>query len=179
MKRRDLLFAGSTAIAGLSGCALNSSDTQPNDTASPVGTTASLSEYECPPNNPTEEPVVCSHTVDTDAADIYLLTDPTTHSETPTLTLHNDSSSDLEFNPFQWTVMQQQPSGWVPVEKRSSGNGRLVVAAGETHSWTFEEVVNSINEQVTLGAGTYTASINVPNPRGSNWIRCVALVRLR
>lgn len=177
MKRRDLLIAASTAVTGLSGCARSVSDTQPNDTASPADTTAPLSEYDCPPNGPTEGPVVCSHTVDTDGADIYLLTNPT-HSETPTLTLHNDSSSDLEFNPFQWTVMQQQPSGWVPVEKRSSGNGRLVVAASETHSWTFEEVVNSINEQVTLDAGTYTASIDVPNPRGSNWIRCIALVRL-
>lgn len=111
---------------------------------------------------------MCSHTVDTDAADIYLLTEPTTRSEAPTLTLHNDSSSDLEFNPFQWTVMQQQPSGWVPVEKRSSGNGRLVVAAGETRSWTFGAVVNYINEQVTFDAGTYTTSIDIPNPRGSN-----------
>jgi hypothetical protein len=178
MKRRELLAAASTAAVALSGCARSASDTQPDDTASPVGTTVPLSKYDCPPNGPTEDPVVCSHTVDTDGADIYLLTNPTTHSETPTLTLHNDSSSDLEFNPFQWTVMQHQPSGWVPVEKRSSGNGRLVVATGETHSWTFEEVVNSINAQVTLDAGTYTASIDVPNPRGSNWIRCVALVRL-
>ncbi len=176
MKRRDLLVATSTAVAGLSGC--STSDTQPNDTAPPEDATVPLSEYDCPPHGSSEEPVVCSYTVDTDSADIYLLTDPTTRSETPTLTLYNNSSSDLEFNPFQWTVMQQESSGWMPVEKRSSGNGSLVIAAGETHSWTFEEVVESINEQVPLGVGTYTASIEVPNPRGSNWIRCVALVRL-
>jgi len=176
MKRRDLLVAASTVAAGLSGCARNAS--QPDGTTSPASTTIPLSEYECPPDNPTEDPVVCSHTVDTDAADIYLLTDQTTQSETPTLTLHNDSSSDLEFNPFQWMVMQQQSSGWVPIEKRSSGNGRLVVASGGTHSWTFEEVVNYINEQLTVDAGTYTASIDIPNPNGSNWIRCVGLVRL-
>lgn len=176
MKRRDLLVAASTAFRGLAGCVRIASDTQPDDTTSPAGTTTPLSEYDCPPNGPTEGSVVCSHTVDTDAADIDLLTEPTTQSETPTL--HNDSSSELEFNPFQWSVLEQQPSGWVPIEKRSSGNGRLVVAAGETYSWTFEEVVNSINEQLTVDAGTYTASIDVPNPGGSDWIRCIALVRL-
>lgn len=35
MKRRDLLVAASAAVAGLNGCTLSSSDTQPNDTASP------------------------------------------------------------------------------------------------------------------------------------------------
>lgn len=58
----------------------------------------------------------------------------------------------------------------MPIEKQSSGNGRLVVAVGETHSWTFEEVVSYINEELTVDAGTYTARIEVPNPEGSDWI---------
>jgi hypothetical protein len=178
MERREFLVAASISVACLAGCARVTPGAESGGTPSPTSIDEPLSEYGCPPDGPADEPVVCSHTVDTDAADVYLLTDPTSRSETPTLTLYNESTSTLEFNPYQWSVTERTSSGWGPIERRQSGNGRLVIAAGETRSWTFGEVVDYINERRTPDAGTYAASIDISEPGGSDWIRCTALVRL-
>ncbi|MEF8899710.1 MAG: hypothetical protein V5A25_00585 [Halovenus sp.] len=176
MKRRELLAATCASMAGFAGC--SSGDTgQENPTTTPTP----LSEYDCPPHESYAGAAVCSHTVNTGSTSVYLLPSETTvdaSTGTVELTLYNKSSTELVFNPYQWSIMRKLSSGWEPIEKRSSGNGRLTLSPGETHTWTFGEVVDFINEKVTVDAGTYTAGINVPNPDGSDWIRCIALFRL-
>lgn len=99
-------------------------------------------------------------------------------TETVELTLYNESSTDLEFNPYQWSIQTKTADGWEAVEKRTSGNGRLVLSPGDTQTWTFREVVDFINDQAPTDAGVYTAAINVPDPGGSDWIQCLALFRI-
>lgn len=176
MKRRELLAATSASIAGWAGC-VSSATEQGTPTPTPIP----LSEYDCPPHNSYAGAAVCSHTVETESASVYLLPSKTTvdaSTGTVELTLHNKSSAELEFNPYQWSVMKKPSSEWEPIEKRSSGNGRLLLSPGETHSWTFGEVMDSINEQATVEAGTYATGISVPDPDNSDWIRCIALFRL-
>ncbi len=98
--------------------------------------------------------------------------------ESVELTLHNDSSTELILNPFQWTIRRQTTPEWETVEQRSSGNGRLALSPGATHSWTLGEVVDFVSPETSLEAGTYTAAIGVPDPDGSDWTRCLALIRL-
>jgi uncharacterized cupredoxin-like copper-binding protein len=122
-----------------------------------------------------------SHTVDTESASVYLLPTKATmdaSAATVDLTLYNESSTELEFNPYQWETMVHQSAGWEAIKTRISGDGRVTLPPGDTHTWTFSEVVDSINEQVTVDAGTYTAAIGVPDPDGEDWIRCLALIRL-
>ena len=180
MKRRDVLVSACASVAGFAGCSSFASNPRPSDASSPGGTgtpTTPLSEYDCPPHRSGEEPVVCSHTVDTDTASVYLLPGTGTGPGTE-LVLHNESAAELEFNPYEWSVLERRSSGWTAIEKRTAGNARLVVAPGETHAWTFEEVVGYVDKRATLDAGTYAASISVPDSGGSDWIRCLALVRL-
>lgn len=169
MQRRDVLAATCASMAGLAGCALGQGSQTP------------LSEYDCPPHDSATGSVVCSQTVDTSSASVYLLPSETTvdaSSGTVELTLHNQSSAELEFNPSQWSIMQQSASGWEPIEQRVSGDGQRILSPRGSHTWTFGEVVDLINETVTVDSGTYTAGINVPNPDGSDWIHCLALFRL-
>lgn len=177
MKRRTVLGAACTSVAGLAGCTGFRSGAA---TGSPTSSTP-IAEYGCPPYDPTLDGYVCSHTVDTESACVYLLpTKATTDAsaETVDLTLYNESSTGLEFNSYQWEIMVQQSAGWEAIETRISGDGRVTIPPGDTHTWTFSEVVDSINEQVTVDAGTYTAAIGVPNPEESDWIQCLALIRL-
>lgn len=176
MKRRALLAAACASMAGVAGCASGATER-----GTPTATPTPLSEYECPPHDAYAGAAVCSHTVDTTSASVYLLPSKATvdaSTGTVELTLYNESSTELEFNPYQWSVMVQSSSGWDAIEKRSSGNGRLTLSPGQTHTWTFAEVVDFINENVTVEAGTYTAGISVPNPGESDWLRCIALFRL-
>jgi hypothetical protein len=163
-------------MAGLAGC---SSDVTGPGTSTITQTP--LSKYDCPPHDSYSGAAVCSHTVEIESANIYLLSSQTAvdaSTGTVELTLHNKSSSELAFNPYQWSIMMKSFAGWNPIEKRSSGNGRLTLSPGETHTWTFREVVNFINEEATVDTGTYTAGIDVENLDGSDWIRCIALFRL-
>lgn len=176
MKRRTVLATACTSLAGFTGCSSG---------APPPGTRPSspppLAEFDCPPHDSNPVTVVCSHTVDTESANVYLLPSaPTIDAATRTLelTLHNNSTTELAFNPYQWTIMRKATAGWEPVEQRLSGDGRLTLPPGETQTWTFQQVMDFINENVTANTGTYTASINVPNPADSDWIRCLALFRL-
>jgi hypothetical protein len=176
MKRRKFLAAACASMAGLAGCSRGATE-QGTPTTTPVP----LSDYDCPPHDSYAGAAVCSHVVDTGAASVYLLpskTEVDASTGTVELTLYNKSSTELEFNPYQWSIMRESSAGWEPIEKRSSGDGRLTLSPGETHTWTFAEVLDFINEKVTADAGTYTAGINVPTPNGSDWIRCTALFRL-
>lgn len=176
MKRREMLAAASASMVGFAGCAIGATEQE-----TPTTTPTPLSEYDCPPHDSYAGAAVCSHTVDTESANVYLLPSKSTvdaSTGTVELTLHNESSTELAFNPYQWSIMMKSSSGWEPIEKRSSGDGRLTLTSGDTHTWMFGEVVGFINEKVTVDTGTYTAGISVPNPGDSDWIRCIALFRL-
>ncbi|QLH80737.1 hypothetical protein [Halosimplex pelagicum] len=176
MNRRELLVATCASMAGLAGC---SSDATGPGTSTITPTP--LSKYDCPPHDSYSGAAVCSHTVETGSASAYLLPSQTTvdaSTGTVELTLHNKSSTELEFNPYQWSILKRSSAGWNPIETRSSGNGQLTLSPGETHTWTFGEVVDFIDEEATVDTGTYIAGIDIPNPDGSDWIRCIALFRL-
>lgn len=176
MKRRAFLAATCTTMSGLVGCA-QSTIRQ----GTPTSTPTPLSAYDCPPHDSYAGTAVCSHTVDIESDTVYLLPSQTTvdaSTETVELTLHNESSTVLEFNPYQWSIMRQSSTGWESIEKRTSGSGRLTLSPTETQTWTFEQVVDFINTNVTVDTGTYTAGISIPNPGDSDWLRCIALFRL-
>ena len=180
MKRREFLAltgSGGVGLAGCSGTPRASGDTPTVTTSGPA---ASLGSYGCPPSAPDRTEVVCSHTVDTDEAPVYLLPNERSVSDPASLelTIHNDSPSELAFNPHSWTVRHELETGWGRLERRSQGDGRLVVGGGETHTWTFEEVVDTIDAEAGTESGTYTAEISVPHPTGSDWLDCVALFRI-
>lgn len=177
MKRRELLSGVSAVLVTASGCvSTNEHPQQRHPSSTPIRSVGT-----CPPYNPDADETVCSHTVDTNAASVYLLPSQTVveePSETLNLTLHNDSSTELTFNPYSWTVMMQRESGWTELEQQVSGNGKLTVAPGETQTWTLNEVAGYSNESTTLDTGRYTAEISVPDPDGPAWITCVAVFRL-
>ncbi len=184
MKRRDLLTTACVTIAGLAGCLGDATESK-NRTKVPstksTTSSVSISEYKCPPHKIRSGPSVCSQTVETESASVYLLPSKTTvdvDTKTLELTLHNNSSTDLEFNPYEWTIVRKSSTGWDPIAKDTNGNGRLTVDSGDTHAWTLDDVVGYVTEDTSLKQGTYTAEISVPNPTGSNWIRCIALFRL-
>ncbi len=176
MKRRDLLALTGVSMVGFAGCSGSAPD-QGTQTTSSI----QPSEYECPPHGSEAETAVCSHTVDPEAASVYLIPSNPTGAESPNevdLTLHNNSSTELEFNPYQWKIKKKSTAGWKPIEARSSGNGRLTLPPSGTQKWTFGEVVEFSNATATVGPGTYTAGIRVPHPENSSWIRCLSLFHL-
>jgi hypothetical protein len=96
-----------------------------------------------------------------------------------TLTLHNQSASDLTFNPHSWRIWHTGDTDWWELDQQLSGNGKLTVSPDETHSWSFTEAVESIREAPTFEAGVYAAELGVPDPNQSDaWVACIALVTL-
>ncbi|WP_254537887.1 hypothetical protein [Halomarina litorea] len=124
---------------------------------------------------------MCSQTVETDTASVYLLPSPTVGDapDSLELTLTNESEADLTFNPYSWSVWKKSASGWSEIEQESSGGGKLTVAPGDSETWTAKTVVGYINESATLNSGAYSAAINVPNPDGDDWITCLAVFGIR
>jgi len=176
MNRRSLLATTCVSLVGFAGCSRSDTKQGPQTTSS-----KRISEYDCSPHDIDVESAVCSHTVDSEAASVYLLPSKPTGAESPSevdLTLHNESSTELEFNPYQWEINKRSNAGWVPIEAHSSGTGQLTLSPSETHKWTFGEVIDFINKSATVDSGTYTASIRVPRPEDSGWIRCLSLFRL-
>ncbi|WP_226013244.1 hypothetical protein [Halomicrobium salinisoli] len=112
---------------------------------------------------------------------MYLLPTPTVADapDSLELTLTNESGTDLSFNPYSWSVWKKSGSSWSQIEQKSSGDGKLTVAAGDSEKWTVETVVGYINESATLDSGAYSAAINVPNPDGDDWITCLVVFGLR
>lgn len=190
MRRRRLLQTACASVASFAGCSslatepespASTKSAKPTKSTKPTASTSPVSAYGCPPYGSSLDGFVCSHTVDTESANVYLLPSKTradASPETVELTLYNKSSAELKFNPYQWSIMMEKPSGWESLEKHISGNAKLTISSGDTHAWTFGEVVDFINEQATLEEGTYTAAISVPNPDGSDWIQCLALIHL-
>lgn len=131
MKRRELLAATCTSIAGLAGCSSGDPEQE-----TPATTPIPLSEYECPPHDTNAGAAVCSHTVDTGSASVYLLPSKTTvdaSTEVIELRLYNESAAELEFNPYQWSITRKSSSGWEP------GRVRLNMDLDETLNYLSEE----------------------------------------
>lgn len=202
MKRRHVLAQISAgAVVGLAGCisgaeSSGAPDSQPSpDQASPSPTPTTdgptqaapaVAEYSCPPYDTDHERAVCSHTVDTDSEPVYLEPTPSQStlddgipSEEITLTLYNQSASDLTFNPHSWRIRHTEDTGWTELDQQISGNGKLTVSPDETYSWSFTEAVESIREDPTFETGVYAAELGVPDPdQNDAWVACIALVKL-
>ena len=192
MNRRHLLASiGAGALTGSAGClgdatSLNDADGGTESNGNTGSTTSAVGEEPCPPVETGRDRAVCSHTVDTATAAVYLEPTPArshlsdgTPVEEITLTLHNQSSSELTVNPHSWRIWHNQGTDWTELEQDLSGDGRLTVSPGSTHAWSFTETVESIQEQPALAPGLYAAELGVPDPEKSDeWIACIALLQL-
>lgn len=191
MQRRALLASvGTGAIVGAGGCLVApwSSD-DPDDgtsTGDSVVTSTDIADQPCPPYDVDTGSAVCSHTVDTDEASVYLETDrergkiangiPT---ELITLTLHNESPEDLAVDPHGWRIRHNDGSGWEDVPREVRREDDLTVEAGGEASWTFLLAYESVQADPELEPGLYAAELAVPDPGDTDdRVACIALVRL-
>lgn len=208
MDRRRLL-AICSSIPVVAGCTGQSTDndvspTRTSDTGSPTVTSTQTSASDrtggtetpetctetdgqpCPPFATARHRAVCSHTVEPNSASVYMDPHPgcsTLKNGTPgeeiTLTVYNQSSQDLSFNPYSWRIWHGGGGEWTELEQEVSGGGRVTVAARGTHTWSFLEAVESIQEEPALESGRYGAEIGVSDPRNSDVrVALIALVRL-
>lgn len=177
--RRAVLYAVGIGSTLLSGCTSREVEQSTAPTATPVSADE-IASFECPPYDGGDA-TVCSQTVETDSAPVYLLPSPTVGDapDSLELTLANESATDLSFNPYSWSVRKKSASGWSEIEQEWSGGGTLTVASGDSETWSVETVVGYITESATLNSGAYSAAINVPNPNGDDWITCLAVFGLR
>lgn len=189
MNRRDLLthiVVGS--VVGIPGC-LGDAET-PDDGNESDGdvdsTNPEIDDQPCSPYEADRDSAVCSHTVDPDAASVYI--EPTPESSTLddgtpvddiTLTFYNQSSSELTVNPHSWSIWYTPETEWEELHQELSGDGHLTVSPGNTHSWSFVEAVEAIQEEPDLEPGLYAAELGVPDPENSDdRIACIAFVQL-
>ena len=177
--RRAVAYSAGTGIALLSGCASFGLEQSAEPMATPISA-EEIASFKCPPYGDGDA-TVCSQTVETESASVYLLPTPTIGDtpDTLELTLMNRSDTALSFNPYSWSVQKKGASGWSEIEQEISGNGKLTVPAGDSETWTFKTVVRYINESASLDSGAYSAALNVPNPDGNGWITCLAVFGLR
>lgn len=191
MNRRHVLaLIGAGATLGLAGC-LGDAETPGNDDGATGSTPESpqspgAPDEPCPPYETSRDRAVCSHTVETESTAVSLEPRPDQRAlddgvpaEELSLTLHNRSASELTFNPHSWRIRHRSESGWRELDRQRSGDGRLVLSPGDSHSWSFTGAVESIQADPELQPGLYAAEIGVPDPEtGSGWVACIALVRL-
>ncbi|WP_248516538.1 COG1470 family protein [Salinarchaeum laminariae] len=143
-----------------------------------------LTEYDCPPFEGGEDwkPTVCSHTVDTAAAEIFLqpsverIDDP----GELTFTLTNDSDRTLHVDPWDWALRTQGSDGWRAIEYTGGiASGSLELPPGETHEWDAMEIADYFADwQFEFPPGTYLAGVRVADPGPANWMRHAALFRI-
>ncbi len=184
--------ASGFAIAGCISSGSEDEDTQNSD--SDTGETPSnsdssdteFSDVECPPFDSEASATVCSHTVDTDAASIYLDASPAETalpndepSEEITLTLNNTSDGSTRFNPHSWHIWHNSESGWMELEQTIVGDGVMTLEAGDSMSWSFMEVLTGIQHDPDLEPGRYAAEIHLPDPVTGEDTGCIALLDLQ
>lgn len=205
MKRRHVLARiGAGMTVGIAGCiggtdtsddrqdrndsrpeANPSTETQDGNPNSGASTTP-LDDQPCPPSDTDREKAICSHTDAADSAPVYLEPDPNEGTlveglpdQDITLTLYNQSSTDLRFNPHSWRIWNRSDSGWQEFEQGVSADGSQTLEADGTRSWSLTEAVTAIQQDPVFEPGLVAASIGVPDPGSSDgWISCVALVDL-
>ncbi|ELY87702.1 hypothetical protein C483_17423 [Natrialba hulunbeirensis JCM 10989] len=95
------------------------------------------------------------------------------------LTLRNNSASELTFNPYSWHIRTNTGADWHDIQQDRAGNGTLTVPAGETQTWSLVDAVTAVRDDPELEPGLYAAELTVPAPtREDDSIACIALVRL-
>lgn len=186
MQRRRYLAAVVSGFTATSAGCLGIGATPEGETGDPTPAPPTIADQPCPPSPTDRGGAVCSHTVDTDAASVYLTASPrsaTLADGTPTaeitLTLHNESTRNLTFNPHSWTISRKASGGWETMEEEQVGDGRVTVPPEGTHDWSFADAVTSIRHEPALDGGLYAAETGVPDPdTDGEWLACIALVRL-
>ena len=192
MNRRRLLASiGAGSVVGLAGCLgdatpLDDQDGGNTTTGGPESTTPESAGPPCPPVETARESAICSHTADPATTAVYLEPEPSrttlrngTPSDEITLAFYNQSSTELTFNPHSWRIWHTTDTEWTELQQELAGDGHLTVSPDDTHSWTFTEAVESIQENPALAPGRYAVELGVPDPENSDaWIACIALVHL-
>lgn len=184
MQRRRLLATVASGVAATSAGCLGIGATSEGEPDDSTPAQPAIADQPCPPTATDRDSAVCSHTVDTESASVYLAANPrsatlddgTTTAEI-TLRLHNESPRDLTFNPHSWTLSWKGDDGWETMEEELVGDGRVTVPPEGTHDWSFVDVVTAIRDEPALDAGLYAAEIGVPDADG-DWLACIALVQL-
>ncbi|WP_138004531.1 hypothetical protein [Halalkalirubrum salinum] len=191
MERRDLLASiGAGSTIGLAGCLGDVEILMPpasrnNFNGTEDAERPEIADIPCPPYKSDHDRSICSHVGDTDTAAVSLMVRPErttlddgTPTEDITLTFHNQSASDLRFNPHSWRFWYHSNGEWTQLPQNVSGSGLLTVSAGASYSWSFSEAIESIQPNPTLDPGLYAAEIGVPDPIHSDqWVGCMALVQ--
>ncbi|WP_247729139.1 hypothetical protein [Halovivax limisalsi] len=192
MNRRTLIaHIEFGSIVGIAGC-LGDGETHSNQEASGESDwradakNPDIGDQPCPPYETERDSAVCSHTVGSDEVSVYIephtehsTLDDGTPVEEILLSIYNQSATELTFNPYSWSVWYNSGNGWEELQQELSVTGHLTISPDETHSWSFTEVVDSIQEEPTLEPALYAAELGVPDPEnGDNWIGCIALVQL-
>jgi len=180
-RRRFLGLVGSGTAVVAGGC-LESADAAGTASRTPQPT---ADEQPCPPYPTDRDRTVCSHTVTSDTASVYLTPDPRSSpldDGTPvdeiTLTLYNQSSTDLRFNPHSWRIWHLSDGDWSELDRQQSGDGVVTVAANGTDTWSFLETIETSQDDPELNPGRYAAEIGVPDPdTADGWVACIALIR--
>lgn len=190
MDRRDLLASiGAGSTIGLAGCLgdveiLTSPASRTDLDGSETSDLPEVADLPCPPYETDRDRSICSHVGDTDTEAVSLIARPERSTlddgiptEDITLTFHNQSASDLRFNPHSWRFWHHSDGEWTQLSQNVSANGLLTVSAGATYSWSFSDAIGSIQPNPTLETGLYAAEIGVPDPHSDQWIGCMALVQ--
>lgn len=192
MNRRRLLASiGAGSLVGLAGCLGDATPLDDRDggntaTGGTESTPPEGADQPCPPVETARDSAICSHTVDPATTAMYLEPEPSrttlrdgTLVDEITLTFHNQSSTELTFNPYSWRIWHTSGTEWAELQRELAGDGRLTVTPEDTHSWTFTEAVESIQENPALVPGRYAVELGVPDPENTDeWIACIALVQL-
>lgn len=140
----------------------------------------------CSPYPTGREWAACSEPAAESVAGVSMSVDPPSTTlvdglpaDEVSLTVVNDSDSDLTFNPYSWRIRRYEQGNWSDVDGGMSGDGMVSVDAGESQSWTFTEAVEAVQPDPDLEPGLYTAEIGVPHPDADDeWIACIAFIRL-
>ncbi|GAB3681698.1 hypothetical protein GCM10028857_06300 [Salinarchaeum chitinilyticum] len=156
------------AIAAVAGCSSSSS--------SPSVSEQPLADYGCPPGGVDESGLDCSQ-VD-DGADAEVLLEPSPESTSDpaevTLTLRNESSEQLEFNPASWQLWVEQNGDWDRIEQTATGDGYEELPAGDSRTWNATDVPDLIRQsEFDFEPGTYLAAISIRSRTPACFFRIV------
>ncbi|MFB6164311.1 MAG: twin-arginine translocation signal domain-containing protein [Haloarculaceae archaeon] len=117
-------------------------DTMPDDE---TPTTDRFAGDPCPSFDESADRTVCAHTVDPNAAAVYLTASeqvfaPTTgdHSvEMIQFDLHNEGDENVGLNPYAWGIERQSHDGWEHVAPDVHIEPWTELAPGETYTWVL------------------------------------------
>lgn len=169
MRRRALLTRGATVaglvgLMGLAGCSSTRSE-RPETTRPPVETNVASTPPPSPnksnkPNKSNEQnessDAERTRPLDVSPPTVELTDD---YATTVQVTVRNDTTEKIRFNPFTWNVWSWTSDGWVRWEPRSQGNGFVDVEPGGTEQWSFDEIVGFIGYDSPSRPGWYAVQL--------------------